>query len=303
MSHLVEPAKIVEVQQQERDYHNRIYQRLTPFKSATLEFSKDRVWEYLDAPWKQGRSLEGRIFRRFFALLELEQIAGKRVLDIGCGNGQFSVFFAMYGAEVWGIDLADIGIATANKMAAANGVAERCRFMIGDATATDFPDDFFDYVVFTAALHHVVKYPGMREETWRVLRPGGALVFCDILRDNKFYNACKSIYLFFRPETDSGVNITMADFEEFWQGYEKKKIEHLSLLEGWKHFVPRAVAVSAPGRALLYLTSRIDDALLKLRPGWGRYCLEIAGALRKPASAAGEATGAATGTVRRHGTG
>ena len=237
------------------------------------------------------------MFRRFLEFMELEQIAGKKVLDIGCGNGQFSVLFAMYGAEVWGIDLSDIGIDTARQMAAANGVADRCRFTVGDAAATDFPDGFFDYVVFTAALHHVVKYPGIREETWRLLSPGGHLAFCDILRDNKLYNAFKAVYLYFRPETDSGVNITMADYDTFWQGYEKQRIEHLSLFECWKHFLPQRLVFSAPGRIGLQLTSKLDDRLLRLVPGLGRYCLEIVGILHKPATAQAYAADTPTGNV------
>ena len=285
MSQLVDHSELEEILAEERDFHNRFYGRVTPFDVGSLGFTKEQVWHFLDAPWKPGRSFDGRRNRRFLELMDLESIAGKKVLDVGCGNGQFAVFFAMYGAEVWGIDLSDVGIEVANKSAELNGVAERCRFIVGDATATDFPDGFFDYVSYSAALHHAVKYPGIREETWRILKPGGQLVFNDILRDNKLYNACKAVYLRFRPETDSGVNITMADYEAFWHGYEPPHLERLSLLEGWKHFLPRRLVLSAPGRALLYLTSRFDDGLLYLFPGLGRYCLDIVGKVQKPADA------------------
>jgi ubiquinone/menaquinone biosynthesis C-methylase UbiE len=288
MSHLADSTDLQEILEEERQFHNRFYGRVTPFELGSFDFTKEQVWHFLDNSWKKGRSFEGRRNRRYLELMDLENIAGKKVLDVGCGNGQFSVFFAMYGAEVWGIDLSDVGIEVARKSAALNGVAEHCHFIVGDATATDFPDGFFDCITFSAALHHAVKYPGMREETWRVLKPGGVLVFSDILRDNKFYNACKAVYLHFRPQTDSGVNITMADYNAFWHGYEPPHIERLSLLEGWKHFLPRKLVLSAPGRALLYVTSKLDDGLLHVVPGLGRYCLEIVGTVRKPVNAVAE---------------
>lgn len=288
MTSYLDQSKFKQLLEEEREYHNVAYRNATPFDFGSFKFDREQVWEYFADPWRDGQSITGRRNRRFLERMDLTKIAGKRILDVGCGNGQFSVFFAMYGAEVWGIELSEVGIDVANATAQMNGVSDSCHFIVGDATATDFPTGHFDYITFSAALHHLVKYPGMREETWRLLKPSGAIVFCDILRDNKIYNACKSIYHVFNPETDSGVNIKMEDYEEFWHGYETVIIEQFSLLEGWKRFVPKKVALSAPGRSLLRVTTKADEALLSAFPKLRRYCLEIVGSVRKPADASPE---------------
>lgn len=80
------------------------------------------------------RYFHGTIQKRFeMTLDELSPFDGKRMLDIGCGPGRYSVEFAVRGArEVVGVDFSQNMLALAEANAAERGVAERCRFVTGD---------------------------------------------------------------------------------------------------------------------------------------------------------------------------
>lgn len=82
-------------------------------------------------------------------------LAGKRVLDIGCGSGRYAVRFAQEGAaEVVGIDLSRRMLELAEARACSAGVADRCRFECADFAQAALPGPFdvitaiglFDYV-------------------------------------------------------------------------------------------------------------------------------------------------------------
>ena len=90
-----------------------------------------------------------------------------------------------------------------------------------------------------------------------VLKPGGYLAFADIIRDNKVFTFCKSVYLYFVPETDSGVNITYADYMDFMKDFQNVSVERLSMFESIKLFFPRRLSRTTPVRAVIYAAERL----------------------------------------------
>src|SRR5690349_21479497 len=95
-----------------------------------------------------NRTFRKAIYERFAITLEQsEPIAGKTVLDIGCGSGRYAVEFAKRGAErVVGVDYAPGMLSLAREYALANGVADRCEFVQGDFT-TEVINQRFDVVI------------------------------------------------------------------------------------------------------------------------------------------------------------
>ncbi len=105
---------------------------------------------------------------------------GSRVLDLGCGKGAVSVEVAReLGARVEGVDLCEAFLTEARRLAAAEGVADRCLFTAGDLREAVRTARGFDGVVFAA----VGDVLGGLEETIGALRqcvrPGGAMVLDD----------------------------------------------------------------------------------------------------------------------------
>jgi len=82
----------------------------------------------------------------------------RRVLEIACGTGRFSVMLAERGADVTGLDISGPMLAQAREKARAAGVARTVEFMRGDAGRLPFPDDAFD-VAFAVRFFHLADTP------------------------------------------------------------------------------------------------------------------------------------------------
>ncbi len=97
------------------------------------------------------------LYRRYQRIFEYcGQIEGKRILDIGCGTGRYSIEFAKRGAaHVTGIDFSPSMIEFSQRAAREMGVEKPCEFVCDNFLAHHFPDKFdiviavgfFDYVL------------------------------------------------------------------------------------------------------------------------------------------------------------
>jgi ubiquinone/menaquinone biosynthesis C-methylase UbiE len=78
-------------------------------------------------------------------------VLGKRVLDLGCGDGRFALGIASFATSVQGLDPDEEGIAAAKKAARKAG-ARNVRFAVGAAQRMPFPDGAFDVVLLSWTL-------------------------------------------------------------------------------------------------------------------------------------------------------
>jgi len=110
------------------------------------------------------------------AFAKLGPLAGKRVLDYGCGHGMAAVVLARAGAIVTAFDLAPGYVAETLERAEANGVVVSA--LPADGEHLPFDDHSFEAVWGNAILHHLdLNRAGA--ELKRVLTPGGVAVFCE----------------------------------------------------------------------------------------------------------------------------
>ena len=108
---------------------------------------------------------------------EIESMDGLRVLDLGCGFGALSAFFAARGASVTGVDLKEDRSKVGRAVAAEHGLD--AEFRPGRMQDLDLPDEAYDLVVQNNSLCYVVPRDERRaalSESLRVLRPGGRVV-------------------------------------------------------------------------------------------------------------------------------
>ena len=106
----------------------------------------------------------------------LGDVSGKSVIDIGCGEGRFSRILSKLGATVTGVDLTEPLIARARSLA-----SEGETYIIGNAENLDgIADENFDLAVSYIVLVDLLDYRAAINAAYRVLRPGGRFIVCNI---------------------------------------------------------------------------------------------------------------------------
>jgi len=109
--------------------------------------------------------------------------AESRVLEVGSGSGGPAVYLAVKrGCHVTGVDINHHGVANAERLADARGVADRTEFRAIDASERlPFADASFDAVLSNDAMCHIPHRLDVLRDWHRVLRPGGRMLFTDAL--------------------------------------------------------------------------------------------------------------------------
>lgn len=134
----------------------------------------DTAIRFLEALWGEGYLSPGgpEEVDRVVAGIAL---AGKCVLDVGCGAGGVTMHLAtVHGSgHVTGFDVEAPVIEAARRRAEALGLTDRVSFVLGAPGPLPFADASFDVVFSKDALLHVLDKDALFSEIFRVLKPGG----------------------------------------------------------------------------------------------------------------------------------
>ena len=101
----------------------------------------------------------------------------ERILDIGCGTGVLLHKLSLCYPKVQfdGLDLSDQMIAQAKAKSLQN-----VTLIQGDAENPPYPDDTFDVLMCTSSFHHYPNPQQAIQAFYRILKPGGLLILCDM---------------------------------------------------------------------------------------------------------------------------
>ena len=125
---------------------------------------------------RAGMDLYRDVFNNPCFLAALPDLAGRDVIDLGCGEGTNTRLIARRGARMTGIDLSPrmIAAARAEEQREPLGIV----YEVASCTErTPFPDGRFDAAVSTMALMDSPDFPGAARETFRLLKPGAPFIF------------------------------------------------------------------------------------------------------------------------------
>ena len=103
----------------------------------------------------------------------LQDIQGKRVLEIGCGRGGFSKYLLEQGAHLTAADFSSAAIDITRRLLQD---APGCETLVADIQAIPYPDNYFDTVISLETLEHVPDPDKGLAELIRVVKPGGKIV-------------------------------------------------------------------------------------------------------------------------------
>jgi ubiquinone/menaquinone biosynthesis C-methylase UbiE len=169
--------------------------------AAAIDVDGIRVIDYFEA----CTAPENR-----FILKQLGDVRGKYLLDLGCGAGENSVYFALQGATCVAADYSPGMVDIALKLATQNGVKVEGKVI--NAMAIDFPDNTFDVVYASNLLHHIPDPRIAIKEMRRVLKPGGKACFWDPLQHNPVINVYRRIATQVRTEDETPLDIGIVDY-------------------------------------------------------------------------------------------
>ena len=162
------------------DWHNEI---------GASRFSLE-WFEAVDRGFLKGARLYGSDATPFDRIIPFSQLAGKDVLEIGCGMGLHTELMVRAGARVTAVDLSPTSIQATRKRLELKGLT--ATVMEADAEQLPFESGSFDFVWSWGVIHHSSRTGRAVRQIARVLRPEGE---CRIMVYNRASTWAYSILL------------------------------------------------------------------------------------------------------------
>ena len=172
------------IHQREADFHDE-WARSTDIRSISVR-------EAFEAP----TAMENR-----FLLGQMGSLAGKRLLDVGAGLGESSVYFALQGARVTTTDISPEMVETALKLGRLYGVELEGAVSVGESLSV--PENSYDFVYLANVIHHVHDRASLFGQVRRALKPGGRFFSMDPIAYNPVINVYRRMATKVRTEDES----------------------------------------------------------------------------------------------------
>jgi ubiquinone/menaquinone biosynthesis C-methylase UbiE len=118
----------------------------------------------------RGRNYHTRLSNHLIRALP----EGGTLLDIGCGTGLFVEKYIRHGGTAVGIDISERMVCQARKRCTG------CEFIVGNGGQIPFCDGSFDAISSVLVFSYVKEPEEMLAETFRVMKPGGAIALCTL---------------------------------------------------------------------------------------------------------------------------
>jgi 2-polyprenyl-3-methyl-5-hydroxy-6-metoxy-1,4-benzoquinol methylase len=206
-------------------------------KSSATTITQQREAAFHDA-WASGTNLDNILVRESFEAptalenqfilsqmrKEVGSLAGKKLLDLGAGLGESSVYFALQGAQVTTVDLSPQMVETALALGRKFGV--QLQGLVSGAEDLQLPANTYDLIYIANTIHHVHDRPALFAKVHAALKPGGMFFSYDPVAYNPLINIYRRMATAVRtpdeaPLTTADVRLARkyfpgAQHREFW---------------------------------------------------------------------------------------
>lgn len=157
-----------------------------------------------------------------FISKKLGKIEGKSLLDIGCGLGEVSVYFALKGADVTACDISEGMLNSAKFLAKKNKV--HIRTHLTAAEDLKFPKDSSFDVIYAGNLFHHVDIDQTLDRVKPHIKPDGILVSWDPIAYNPLINIYRKIAKKVRTEDEHP--LTVKDIDRFRNQFKQVELRY-----------------------------------------------------------------------------
>ncbi len=217
-----------------------------------------------------------------YILEKLGPLSGKKILDLGCGAGEASVYFAVKGAHVYACDVSEEFLKVAARLSEKNGV--HINLEAADASHLPFENNFFDIVYGNGILHHA-ELSSAAKEIARILKKGGQAAFIEPLPYNPFIKIYRWLAKGVRtadekPLTFKQIQILKNDFssmvhQEFWL-FSLLIFFHFFFVKRWNpskvRYWKKVIEVADEYESFFSKLYKMDQFFLKHFPKLGFLC-------------------------------
>ncbi len=201
-----------------------------------------------------------------YMLARLGDVYDLRVVDLGCGPGDYSIFVARHGAAVAAVDVSAAALEITRRRAAASGVAERVTTHLMPAEQLGFPAASFDWVVGFGVLHHT-DLARLGPELRRVLKPGGRALFREPLGANPLLEFARQHLPYQRKYHSRHERpLTYADIATLGQFFHATHIREFYLFSSLSRLL------GGEGGVIFRALWAVDSILLRCFPFLRRLC-------------------------------
>jgi SAM-dependent methyltransferase len=171
-----------------------------------------------------------------FILSAMGDLHGKKLLDLGAGLGESSVYFALLGARVTTVDLSPQMVEMAVNLGKRYGVD--LEGIVSGAEDLNLPSATYDIIYAANTIHHIQDRASLFEQMSRALKPGGRFFSYDPLAYNPAINVYRRIANRVRTVDESP--LTVADVKlarKYFRGVDHREFWLLTLLLFVKYYL------------------------------------------------------------------
>lgn len=220
-----------------------------------------------------------------YILSKLGDIKDKKILELGCGAGESSVYFAKQGADVTATDISGGMLKVVQSLASKHNTSLSTKKSLSDEI--DFEDETFD-IVYAANLLHHVDIEKTLIEAKRVLKKSGTFVCWDPIAHNPLINIYRKMATEVRTEDEHPLKMSdLKFFRKHFSQVEYHTTWFFTLFLFVKFFLIdrinpnkerywKKIIVEHKKLEKLYnKLENIDKFILKICPALKRYCWNI----------------------------
>ena len=226
-----------------------------------------------------------------FVLKEFGELSGKTLLDLGCGAGESSVYFAKKGAKVTAVDISNNMLRCAKELANRHGV--KIETLKTDAGNIFSMGREFDYIYGNGILHHI-DFKDSITDIKKALSYSGKAIFIEPLAHNCIIDVYRKLAKDVRSSQEAPLKLK--DIEFFKKHFKKVKHKefwffsllififlffrgiHPSKVRYWKYIIKHA----GEYQRLFSVLNLMDRGILRVFPFLRRFCWNTVISLEEP---------------------
>jgi ubiquinone/menaquinone biosynthesis C-methylase UbiE len=203
-----------------------------------------------------------------YSLLKERLAPGVRVLEIGCGDGDLSLYVARQGAHAVAMDQELNRELILSKIQPGEQLS--IELVQGKLGLIELPSNHFDVVVGQACLHHLTdNFSLYSSEILRMLKPDGCAIFIgEPLSHNPLFEAMRAVRMT-RTQWRDEAGLYFGAIEDFGRSFSETRV--------YTHLLAAFLlkAVSQKFASVKVRLEQAEQRLVRHWPAWAKYCASM----------------------------